>query len=105
VGHACLEAGFRFEQPESVCNLVLLSVANEQQLLLAVERIASAGIHYAIFHEPDDGMGYTAACSEPVTGDRRRPFRRYPLWDGAADKETARPPPETEASRAVREQI
>ena len=94
MGHACLEAGFRFQQPVSTCNLVLLGVANEQQLLLAVERIETAGIRCAVFNEPDDEMGYTAACSEPVTREQRRHCRKFPLWGHAGNKADARPPPQ-----------
>jgi hypothetical protein len=79
-GHACLEAGRRFRQPETPCNLVVLSVPTERHLHAAVARIESAGIRSAVFYEPDDDLGYTAACTEPVSGPARRIFRRLQLW-------------------------
>ena len=92
-GHACLAAGSRFGPPAEACNLVLLGVANERQLFEALERIQAAGIRCAVFHEPDDGIGYSAACTEPLAGSRRRVFRRFSLWDDGHLPLRARPPP------------
>ena len=79
-GHVCLEAGKRFTQPETPCNLVVLSVPSERHLQDAVAWIESAGIRSTVFYEPDNAMGYTAACTEPVSGPARRLFRRFRLW-------------------------
>jgi len=79
VGHACLEAGRRF-QPEEGCHLVVLSASNEIDLQLAVQQAEAIGIRCASFFEPDDDMGFTAFCTEPVSGHHRRFFRRYALW-------------------------
>jgi hypothetical protein len=93
VGHACLEAGRRFVWLAEPCNLVVLSVPSVAHLRDAVVRAELAGIHCAIFHEPDDEMGNTAACTEPISCDQRRMFRRYPLWGSAAANTWARGPP------------
>lgn len=95
VGHACLEAGSRFPQPDTACNLVLLGVASEKHLLDAVENLDAAGIRCVVFHEPDGGMGYSACCSEPIAGSRRRSFRKFALWNSANATKRARPPPRT----------
>jgi hypothetical protein len=92
-GHACLEAGFRFERPQSPTHLVLLSVPSERHLLGAVDRIEAAGIRCVVFHEPDDNLGQTAACTQPVEGRRRRYFRKFPLWRDPGVTGQARPPP------------
>ena len=94
VGHACLEAGWRFAQPDSPCRLVVLAVSNEPALLAAVARAEARGIRCWVFYEPDGVPGYTAACSEPVAGDARRVFGRYPLWSEAATPMPARGPPD-----------
>ena len=80
MGHACLEAGKRFSLPEDPCHLVLLAVASQAQLLQAVAKIEMSGIRYALFFEPDDGMGYTAICTEAIQAQRQRLFRSFRLW-------------------------
>jgi hypothetical protein len=61
-------------------HLVVVCVASEVHLLAAVERIGLHGIRFAVFHEPDDEMGFTAACTEPLGAKYRREFRDLPLW-------------------------
>lgn len=89
VGHACHEAGSRFERTAEPCHLVALAVRDADALLQAVE---ATGVRFAVFWEPDDAMGYTAACSEPLYGDQRRPFRRYRLWSEGELTGRSRPP-------------
>jgi len=79
VGHACLEAGARFAQPSRAANLVLLAVSSEPKLCDALARLDTECIRYALFFEPDDGLGFTTACTEPLAGESRRVFRRYRL--------------------------
>jgi hypothetical protein len=80
VGHACLEAGRRFAQPDYPCHLVLFAVASEDKLMRAVEFIQGQGIRMCTFYEVDFPRGYTAACSEPVSGRGRDLFRKFRLW-------------------------
>jgi hypothetical protein len=94
VGHACLEAGRRFAQPAEPGNLVLLSVPSERHLHDAVARAELAGIRCVVFNEPDDHLGDTAACTEPVLARDRRVFRRFPLWVAATERAQARAPPD-----------
>ena len=81
VGHACLEAGFKFQKPDEPIHLVVVSIESETQLLTALERIRLVGIELVAFHEPDDDMGFTAACTEPLSAIYRREFRDYQLWE------------------------
>ncbi len=79
--HACHQAGARFPQPPEPCHLVVLSVPSQDHLRLAVERLTGeSNIQMETFWEPDDALGFTASCSEPVSGQARRWFKRYPLW-------------------------
>ena len=80
VGHACLEAGRRYMGSDEAPNLVLLGLASERQLLDALGRLDVRGIGYAAFHEPDDQMGYTAVCTEPLSAERGSAFQRMRLW-------------------------
>jgi hypothetical protein len=93
VGHACLEAGRRFEQPAESPHLIVLSVSSEAHLHDAIAQTEVQGIRCAVFHEPDDDMGNTAACTEPVSGAYRRVFRRFPLWSAPVGGMWARGPP------------
>jgi hypothetical protein len=85
VGHACLEAGFKYPRPNEIVNLVLLTVASEKQLLVYIGRLGTTGIKYALFHEPDNQMGYTAACTEPLAAIHKREFRHLPLWKSSME--------------------
>jgi hypothetical protein len=80
VGHACLVAGHRFPQPDPAAHLVVLAVPTAAHLHDALLILAANGIPYAVFHEPDDAMGDTAACTAPLPASCRRVFRRFPLW-------------------------
>ena len=93
LGHACLEAGRRFKQPEIPCNLVVLKVGSEAGLRCAIEEMEIAGIGCAVFYEPDENMGYTAACTEPVTHLQRCLFRHFPLWTEEEALQPGRSPP------------
>jgi hypothetical protein len=81
VGHACLEAGRRFHQPQGAPHLVVLSVRSQAQLRDAVREAEAMGVRCVLFDEPDDAMGHTAACTGPITGLHRPLFRRFRLWE------------------------
>ena len=81
-GHACLEAGGKFSQlRDKPSFLIVLAVLSEKSLIDAVERINQLGIQTVVFFEPDNQLGYTAACTQPVTDQQRGIFRKYPLWN------------------------
>ena len=105
VGHACLEAGRRFELPAAPCQLVVLSVTSEKQLQQVVEQVEFKGIRCAVFYEPDDHLGWTAACTEPITSTSRRVFQRLPLWREAETNLCERGPPAASKTYASGEQI
>ena len=79
MGHACLEAGRRFCYQDGT-HLVVLAVPDCDRLLTALERLDRESIRYCLFDEPEDGMGFTAACMESTPACRS--LRRYPLWSG-----------------------
>jgi hypothetical protein len=81
VAHVCLEAGYRFGRPAGEsCPLVLLGVPSEAHLRDAVTWLEASGARCATFYEPDDELGWTAACTEPLDHSCRRLLRRFPLW-------------------------
>jgi hypothetical protein len=85
VGHACLEAGFKFQKPSEIVNLVVVGIESEIHLLATLERMSLRGIQFVLFHEPDDQMGFTAACTKPLTVAYRREFRKFPVWKSARE--------------------
>lgn len=77
LGHACACAGHEYGEHG---NLIVFGVSSEEKLLTAVAKAEQHGIRCFLFHESDWPKGYTAACTEPVTGDDRLHFRRYQLY-------------------------
>ena len=77
--HACLAGGRRFTPPEAG-HLVLLAVDSAGEILAAAALAEGAGLRCAIFADPDETPAVTALCTEPVSGEARRVFRRYALW-------------------------
>lgn len=79
--HATHEAGKRLNHTEypHVSSLILLSAKDEADLKLISRKIDCAGIDHYMFYEPDNGMGYSAICTRPITCDRERAFFRK--WD------------------------
>jgi hypothetical protein len=72
---------------------VVLGVATLADLRITVERARLSGIRIALFHEPDHDLGFTAACTEPLTGSIRRVFHRLSLWREPVTHPPARGPP------------
>ena len=79
IGHACFEAGKRFEEPDHISNLVLLSAKDEHDLKGIAEKIDRRGFEFYMFYEPDNDMGYSAICTQPLK-DGRSFFRKWDLY-------------------------
>jgi hypothetical protein len=75
-----LEAGFKFQKPSEIVHLVVVAIESEIRLLATLEAMSLRGIQFVLFHEPDDQLGFTAACTKPLTIAHRREFRKFPLW-------------------------
>ena len=81
VGHAALEAGFRFPQPDQTSSLIVLEVPDKQSLLSIQDRLTSKAIEHYTFFEPDFDMGESAICTTPILRKNDRYwFRQFPLW-------------------------
>jgi len=77
--HASQESGAQFGCPEN-CHMVVCEVDDIQGLDLFCETCENIGISYALFYEPDNHLGYTAACTQPITGSMRSKFRKFRLF-------------------------
>jgi predicted transcriptional regulator YdeE len=79
VGHAAQSAAREFEYQDNT-HMVVLQVPDGQALTEAMVHIERHEIKYAKFHEPDEDMGYTALCTEAITGNSRHCMRKFKLW-------------------------
>jgi len=77
--HAAIEAARHSLIPTSDehPHLVLCGISSELALAGVVARLSRLAIDHRVFREPDLGGQLTAACTQPLRGDRRRPMRRY----------------------------
>ncbi len=83
--HACIEATKAFldhdlEHP----HLIVLAVKDEAALFKSADKLASAGIQFRVFTEPDRNGEATALATEVIFGEQRRFFRNYQLLKGVA---------------------
>lgn len=74
IGHACYEAGKRFKDDLGISSLVLLSVTGKDELADVSYRLDLSSIDHYMFFEPDNGMGYSAICTRPITDKKERSF-------------------------------
>jgi hypothetical protein len=60
--------------------MVICTVPDEAALRRWADQTALQGIRNYLFEEDDFGDEATAFCTEPITGEARRFFRKLPLW-------------------------
>lgn len=77
--HAALQAGARFGVPE-YAHLSLVSVASLNELFVLKLQLEAMAVQHYIFHEPDDGIGYSALCTGAIGVPAPPCLRRLPLW-------------------------
>lgn len=81
-GHAALQAGFRFQEPQAISSLIILQVKDQAELAAAFEDLSERGIQVEPFYEPDFDMGFSAFATEPLYTNRHRGYlAHYPLWN------------------------
>lgn len=84
IGHAALEAGFRFEKPKETSFLIVLEVENQESLKKAAHFLGERDIDFYMFFEPDNHMGFSAICTRPVYEKREKNlFKRWKLYNPA----------------------
>lgn len=60
--------------------MVVCSVRDEKALRMAAADCSLRGIRLYLFEEDDFGNQATAFATEPISGEARRAFRKFPLW-------------------------
>lgn len=73
LGHACHEAGKRTVDP-NISSLILLSARDQEDLEHIAMKLDGKGIGFYMFHEPDNNMGFSAICTEPINDSNLRNF-------------------------------
>lgn len=84
-GHACYEAGKKFQDSHGISNMVLLPASNEDELTDIAYNLDMRGIEYYMFYEPDFGTGYSALCTRPIIDKKERNFfKKWELYKHSA---------------------
>ena len=81
--HAALELGFQLppeKKPDKTSFLILLDADNQDHLNEIARYLDDRDIEFHKFFEPDYDMGYTAICTEPLSQDKRKYFKKFNLW-------------------------
>jgi len=84
IGHACYEAGKAFNDKLGISSLVLLEARDESDLKSIAEKLEYRNIGFNMFFEPDNSMGHSAICTQPITDNQHRSFfRKWRLYKHA----------------------
>ena len=65
--HAAIEAAFTFDRPDDIVHLVVLQVANKQELSEVSLQLYNEGTPYEEFRESWGNLGVTALATKPIT--------------------------------------
>ena len=79
--HAAVLAGNKFNQPDEVPNIVILNSKNEDDLTLLCYELNEQGIEFESFYETEFPIGLNSICTEPISGNKRKIFKKYKLWN------------------------
>lgn len=79
--HAALEAGFRFNQPDTPTHIVLIGINDQAGIMSTADFLTDKGIDYELFFEPDHDIGYTSIATKPLVSEQRKPLRRFSLYN------------------------
>ena len=66
IAHAALEAGYQAEEPDTTTHIVILQVADKQELEMVVLALEEEGIPIEEFHEGFGNLGLTALATLPT---------------------------------------
>ena len=65
--HAAIEAAFTFDRPDDIVHLVVLQVANKQELDEVSLQLYNENIPYEEFYESWGNLQNTALATKPIT--------------------------------------
>lgn len=65
---------------------MVCSVPDEAALRLAAATCGLKGVRQYLFIESDLGHQATAFATEPISGEKRKAFKKFPLWKPSYEK-------------------
>ena len=77
--HSAFHAGENYGEGD-IPSLILLEIANQEELLALAKKLDAKCIEYFKFFEPDDNFGYTSLTTEPIDDELRKAFSNLRLW-------------------------
>ncbi len=81
MSHAAHEAGRKIGAKHAPPSIVLFEVQSQKELMDIFDELYTKDIECEMFYEPDNQMGYSALCTEPLdTPELRKHFERYNLY-------------------------
>lgn len=75
--HAAIEASSLISPDSEHPHLVLCGVRSESELEKISARLRAYDIQFKAFREPDRNNEYTSIATEPISGNKRKIFKRY----------------------------
>lgn len=85
--HAAQLAGFRFSEPEEIPSLVVLQIANEEELFRVFRYLEMNGIKTVVFFESWSDCGMTAIATECIYDEEKRKlFEAFEMWSSNGSK-------------------
>lgn len=89
--HATLKMGSLYGY-EGTPNIVLIGVANKEELAAVAGRCTEYQIPHHVWYEPDFDYGHTAIATAAIRGEKRQAFADYELWKFASVAQLAEQP-------------
>lgn len=79
--HAALEMGLRQSDVTAEPSfLILLDARDENHLNEIARYLDEYDIDFYMFFEPDYEMGHTSICTQVLSLDKRKHFKKFNLW-------------------------
>ena len=66
IAHAALEAGYQSEEPDDITHIVVLQVADKDDLERVAQGLSMEEVPFVEFHEQYKSMGFTALATLPM---------------------------------------
>lgn len=78
--HAGMAAIHKFGNLKEDTRLVMLSVQNEEELLLWKDKVDLKGLNNEIFFEPDNNTGWSSLATAPISYKDGKLFKKLRKW-------------------------
>lgn len=79
--HAAYESGKIYGDISRIDSTVICQTQSQTSLLLEAERLKKLDINFYLFYEPDLNNEATALCTEPLSAEFKKLFKKWKLWN------------------------